>query len=75
MWLIDELITALVQRNAVKLKGSVTIGLTDGGVTVFGEVRTTINDTQKGKAIATMVTPVNVTMSVGETVSPVRFPR
>lgn len=76
MWLIDDLIKALAQRNEVVLNGNMSIRLVDGGVKLGGEISTAIQDRQKNnQTIATMVIPVSAKVSVGDLVIPLRPPR
>ena len=76
MWLLDDLIKALVERNEIILNGGVTIGLVDGGVKIKGEISSAIQDRQKNnKTVATMVAPLSAQVTVGELVIPVRVPQ
>ena len=74
MWLIDDLIKALAERNEIVLNGGVTIGLVQGGVKMKGEISSAVNDRQKNKTIATMVVPLSAQVTVGELVIPLRAP-
>ncbi len=76
MWLIDDLIKALAERNVVTFNGGITIGLVNGGVKIKGEVSTAIQDKTKNmKTVATMVVPLSAQVGVGEMIIPVRVPR
>lgn len=75
MSVIDDLLKAWLERNAVTLNGGITIGLVNGGVKMKGEISSAIQDTKKGKTIATMVVPLSAQVSIGEMVIPVRVPR
>ena len=75
MWLIDDLIKALAERNEIVLNGGITIGLVNGGVKMKGEISSAVNDRQKNKTIATMVVPLSAQVTVGELVIPVRVPQ
>jgi hypothetical protein len=76
MWLIDDLIKALAERNQIVLNGGITIGLVDGGVKMKGEISGAVQDRQKNnKTIATMVVPLSAQVTVGELIVPVRVPQ
>jgi hypothetical protein len=76
MWLLDDLIKALVERNEIVLNGGITIGLVNGGVKLKGEISGAVQDRQKNnKTIATMVLPLSAQVTVGELVIPVRVPQ
>lgn len=75
MWLLDDLIKALAERNEIVLNGGITIGLVNGGVKMKGEISGAVQDRQKNKTIATMVVPLSAQVTVGELVIPVRVPQ
>jgi hypothetical protein len=75
MSIIDDLLKSWLERNAITLNGGITIGLVNGGVKLKGEISSTIQDTKKGKDIATMVIPLSAQVGIGEILVPVRIPK
>jgi hypothetical protein len=71
MSIVDELVANLVQRNAVRLNGTLRISLIDGGVSVNGTVVAVLRDQSKNKDIFTANAPVAATVRVGDLVIPV----
>ena len=49
MSLVDNLVSNLVERNTIRLNGTFTITLVDGGVSLKGQVFSTIRDREKNK--------------------------
>ena len=47
MSLVDDLVSNLVERNTIRLNGTFTIALVDGGVSVKGQVFSTVRDQKK----------------------------
>jgi len=70
MSIIDELVENLVERNAVKLNGTFTISLVEGGLAVRGRLFSTLRDQRKGKDLLNTEIPVDAQVSVGEVVIP-----
>jgi len=70
MSIIDDLVENLVERNAVKLNGTLTISLVEGGLTVKGRLFSTLRDQKKGKDVLNAEIPVDAQISVGEVVIP-----
>ena len=70
MSIVDDLVENLVERNAVKLNGSLTISLVDGGLTVKGRLFSTLRDQKKGKDLLHAEIPVDAQVKVGEVVIP-----
>ena len=75
MSVLDDLLKAWIERNAVSLDGGITIGLVNGGVKLRGELSSTIKDTRKGKNVATMVIPMSAKVGISKITIPVRIPR
>jgi hypothetical protein len=71
MSIVDDLIENLVERNAVKLRGSLNIALVDGGLKVSGHVFSTVIDQRKNKTILNVDAPVDADLRVAEIVIPV----
>jgi hypothetical protein len=70
MSIVDDLIENLVERNAVKLNGALTIALVDGGIKVRGRLFSILRDQKKNKDVLKVEIPVDATMRVGEIVIP-----
>jgi hypothetical protein len=71
MSIVDDLVANLVQRNALRLNGTLRISLIDGGVSINGSVLGTLRDQSKNKDIFTANAPVAATVRVGDLVIPV----
>ena len=71
MSIVDDLIENLVERNAVRLNGAFTITLINGGVSVKGNVFSTLRDQKKNKDVLNVNAPVDAEVTVGEVVIPV----
>jgi hypothetical protein len=70
MSIVDDLIENLVERNAVRLNGSFTITLINGGVTMKGQVFSTLRDQRKNKDVLNINAPIDAEVTVGEIVIP-----
>jgi hypothetical protein len=70
MSIVDDLVENLVERNAVKLNGALTISLVDGGLTVKGRLFSTLRDQKKGKDLLNVEIPVDAQVKVSEVVIP-----
>jgi hypothetical protein len=70
MSVVDELVENLVERNAVKLNGVLTISLVDGGLAVKGRLFSTLRDQKKGKDLLNVEIPVDAQVKVSEVVIP-----
>ncbi len=71
MSIVDDLVANLVERNALKLSGSLTIALVDGGVIIKGTLASTLRDQNKDRDILHVDIPVDANVRVGEFVVPV----
>jgi hypothetical protein len=71
MSIIDELIENLVERNTIKLNGAFTITLVNGGLSVRGQVLSTLHDRKKTKDILNLKAPVAAEVRIGDIVIPV----
>jgi hypothetical protein len=71
MSIVDDLVANLVERNSVKLNGSLTIALTDGAVTIKGTLASTLRDQNKNRDILKVNIPVDASVRVGDLVVPV----
>ena len=70
MSIVDELVENLVERNAVRLNGTLTIALIDGGIAIKGRVASTLRDQKKNKDILNVDIPVDAEVKVSEIVVP-----
>lgn len=70
MSIVDDLIENLVERNVIRLNGSFTIALTNGGLAVKGQVFSTVRDQKKNKDLLNIKAPVDADIRVGAVVIP-----
>jgi hypothetical protein len=70
MSIVDDLVENLVERNAVKVNGALTVALVDGGLTVKGRLFSTLRDQKKGKDLLNVEIPVDAQVRVSEVVIP-----
>ena len=70
MSIVDDLVENLVERNAVKLNGALTISLVEGGLAVKGRLFSTLRDQRKGKDLLNVEIPVDAQVKVSEVVIP-----
>lgn len=71
MSIVDDLIANLIQRNALRLNGSLKISLIAGGARIAGTVVCTVRDQGKNKDILNINAPVDATVRVSDLVIPV----
>ena len=71
MSIVDDLVENLVERNAVKLNGTLTISLVEGGLAVKGRFYSTLRDQKKGKDLLNVDIPVDAQVRVSDVVVPV----
>lgn len=71
MSIVDDLVENLVERNAIRLNGTFTITLIDGGMAVKGQVLSTLRDQKKNKDVLNLKAPIDATVRVGGLVIPV----
>jgi len=70
MSLVDDLIENLVERNAIDVRGTFTVVLVDGGVTIKGVLNSTVRDEKKKKEILKLSVPVDARVGISEIVIP-----
>lgn len=70
MSIVDDLIENLVERNAVKLNGTFTVSLIDGGIALKGHALSTLIDQKKNKEVLKIDAPVDAQMKVAPIVIP-----
>jgi hypothetical protein len=70
MSIVDDLVSNLVDRNTIRLNGTFTITLIDGGVSLKGHVLSTIRDQKKNKDLLNIKAPIAADVKVGDIVIP-----
>jgi hypothetical protein len=70
MSIVDDLIENLVERNTVRLNGTLTIAAIDGGFRIQGQVLSTLRDQKKNKDVLNIAVPVDAEVRVGTIVIP-----
>jgi hypothetical protein len=70
MSIVDDLVENLIERNAIRLNGTFTITLIDGGIALKGQVLSALRDQRKNKDVLTVNAPIDAEVSVGEIVIP-----
>ena len=71
MSIVDDLVENLVERNAIRLNGTLSITLVNGGLSIKGTVLSTLRDQRKGKDLLNVNIPVDARVKVGDLVAPV----
>jgi hypothetical protein len=71
MSIVDDFVANLVERNAITVRGTISIQLVDGGLKVSGTVNSTLRDQKTNKDVLRVDVPVNATVNVGDTLIPV----
>jgi hypothetical protein len=70
MAILDDLVENLVERNVIKLSGTFTITLVDGGIALKGHVLSTVRDQKKNKDIVRIDAPVDAQVKVADIIIP-----
>jgi len=70
MSIIDDLIENLVERNTIRLNGAFTITLVNGGVSLKGNVFSTLHDRKKNKDVLNLNAPVAAEVRIADIVIP-----
>lgn len=70
MSIVDDLVENLVERNAIRLNGTFTITLVDGGLSLKGQVLSTLRDQRKNKDVLNVKAPIDATVRIGDIVIP-----
>ena len=68
MSIVDDLVENLIERNAIRLNGTFTITLIDGGMSLKGQVLSTLRDQRKNKDVLNVNAPIDAELKVGEMV-------
>ena len=70
MSIVDDLVENLIERNAIRLNGTFTITLIDGGVALKGQILSTLRDQRKNKDVLNVNAPIDAEMTIGRIVIP-----
>jgi hypothetical protein len=70
MSIVDDLVSNLVERNVIRVNGTFTISLVDGGIALKGHVLSTVRDQKKNKDILRLDAPVDAQVKVGDIIIP-----
>ena len=70
MSIIDDLVENLVERHAIRLSGTFTVTLINGGAAMKGQVFSTLRDQRKGKDLLNINAPIDAEVTVGELIIP-----
>ena len=70
MSIVDDLVENLIERNVIRLNGTFTITLIDGGMALKGQVLSTLRDQRKNKDVLNVNAPIDAELKVGEIVIP-----
>jgi len=70
MSIVDDLVSNLVERNTIRLNGTFTITLVDGGVSLKGEAISVVRDQRKNKDIVRIKAPVAADVKIGNIIIP-----
>ena len=70
MSILDDLVGNLVERNVIKLSGTFTITLVEGGIALKGHVLSTVRDQKKNKDIVRIDAPVDAQVKVADIIIP-----
>jgi hypothetical protein len=71
MSVVDDLVSNLVERNEIRLNGTFTISLIDGGLKIKGQVFSALRDQKKSRDLLNINLPVDADVRVGDVVIPV----
>ena len=71
MSIVDDLVSNLVERNAIRLSGTFTLSLVEGGLTLKGQALSTLRDQKKGKDVLNIQAPIEATLTVRDIRIPV----
>ena len=70
MSIVDDVVENLVERNAVRVTGTLSVRLVDGGVSISGAIQSTLRDRRKNKDLLHINIPVRANVKIGEIVVP-----
>ena len=70
MSIVDDFVENLVERNGLRLTGTLAIQLVDGGIKISGVLRSVVRDQKKNKDLLNVNIPVVANVKVSEIVVP-----
>lgn len=71
MPIVDDLVENLVERNSIRVNGTLTVAFVSGGFKVTGRLLSTLRDQKKQKDVLNVEIPVDATVKVGDITIPV----
>jgi hypothetical protein len=71
MSIVDDLVSNLVERNAIRVRGALTVRLLDGGIRVSGTLASSLQDQKRNKDVLHVTVPVTADVKVADIVVPV----
>ena len=72
MSIVDDFVENLVERNGVRLSGTLAVELVDGGIQISGALLSIVRDQKKNKDLLKVNIPVIANVKVSEIVTPLR---
>jgi len=70
MSIVDDLVSNLIERNAIRLNGNLNVSLVDGGLAINGQVLATLRDQKRNKDVLLIKAPVDADVRVNDIVIP-----
>jgi len=70
MSIVDDLVSNLIERNAIRLNGNLNVSLVDGGLAIKGQVLATLRDQKRNKDVLLIKAPVDADVRVNDIVIP-----
>lgn len=70
MSIVDDLVENLVERNALRLTGSLAIRLIPGGVSINGTLKSTLRDQKKNRDLLNVNIPVDARVKIDDIAIP-----
>ena len=70
MSIVDDFVENLVERNAARVTGALSVQLVNGGLKITGALRSTLRDQKKNKDLLHINIPVTANVTIGEIVIP-----
>lgn len=72
MSIVDDFVENLVERNGLRLSGTLAVELVDGGIQISGALLSIVRDQKKNKDLLKVNIPVIANVKVSEIVTPLR---
>ncbi len=70
MSIVDDFVENLVERNAIRLNGTLAIRLIPGGVSINGTLKSTLRDQRKNKDLLNVNIPVDARVKIDDIAIP-----